>query len=49
MENGLLYTISPVHEKPFEILSPSRIEFFGLNYRQFQATQKYTESVRQAT
>ena len=36
-------------KKQFEILSPSRIEFFGLNFRQFQATQKYTESVLQGT
>ena len=36
-------------KKPFEILSPSRIEVFGLNFRQFQATQKYTESVLQGT
>ena len=36
-------------KKPFEIFLPSGIEFFGLYFRQFQATQKFTESVLQGT
>ena len=36
-------------KKLFEIFLTSGIEFFGLNFRQFQATQKFTESVLRGT